>query len=149
MAVRETDVSNPKELAKYEIGDRGTDSPALHNHKAFLFSQSKNLLVIPVLEAKIESSNYGNEVPANAYGDFVYQGAYVLHISPEEGIILRDRITHIEDPQNFLKSGYWFESDLSVERSLYIEDILYTISGSMIKMNDLQELSELGKVDLN
>ncbi len=144
-----SDVSNPKELAKYEIGDRGTDSPALHNHKAFLFSQSKNLLVIPVLETKIDSSNYGGEVPANAYGDFVYQGAYVMHISPEDGILLRGKITHIEDPQTFLKSGYWFESELSVERSLYIEEVLYTISGRMIKMNDLQELSEVGKVDLN
>jgi uncharacterized secreted protein with C-terminal beta-propeller domain len=144
-----SDVSNPKELAKYEIGDRGTDSPALHNHKAFLFSHSKNLLVIPVLEAKIDSNNYGGKVPANAYGDFVYQGAYVMHVSPEDGILLRGKITHIKDPQTFLKSGYWFESDLSVERSLYIEDILYTISGRMIKMNDLQELSEVGRVDLN
>jgi uncharacterized secreted protein with C-terminal beta-propeller domain len=104
-----SDVSDPKELAKYEIGDRGTDSPALYNHKAFLFSLSRNLLVIPVLEAQIDSSDYA---------------------------------------QTFLRSGYWFESDLSVERSLYIEDTLYTISGGMIKMNDLDNLSEIGRVDL-
>jgi uncharacterized secreted protein with C-terminal beta-propeller domain len=32
-----TDMCNPKELATYEIGDRGTDSPVLRDHKAFLF----------------------------------------------------------------------------------------------------------------
>ena len=144
-----SDVSDPKELAKYEIGDRGTDSPALYDHKAFLFSLSRNLLVIPVLEAKIDSSDYGSQVPDNAYGDYVYQGAYVFHLSPEDGIQLRGRVTHIEDPQAFLKSGYWFESDLSVERSLYIDDTLYTISGGLIKMNGLGDLSEVGRVDLD
>jgi uncharacterized secreted protein with C-terminal beta-propeller domain len=144
-----SDVSDPKELAKYEIGDRGTDSPALYNHKAFLFSLSKNLLVIPVLEAEIDSSDYGSQVPDNTYGDYVYQGAYVFDISREEGIQLRGRVTHIDDPQTFLKSGYWFESGLSVERSLYIDDTLYTISGGMIKMNALGDLSETGRVDLD
>jgi uncharacterized secreted protein with C-terminal beta-propeller domain len=143
-----SDVSDPKELAKFEIGDRGTDSPALYNHKAFLFSLSRNLLVIPVLEAQIDSSDYGSEVPDNAYGDYVYQGAYIFDISREEGIELRGRVTHIDDPQTFLRSGYWFESDLSVERSLYIEDTLYTISGGMIKMNGLDDLSEIGRVEL-
>jgi uncharacterized secreted protein with C-terminal beta-propeller domain len=143
-----SDVSDPKELAKYEIGDRGTDSPALYNHKAFLFSLSRNLLVIPVLEAQIDSSDYGSQVPDNAYGDYVYQGAYVFNISREDGIQLRGRVSHIDDPQTFLRSGYWFESDLSVERSLYIEDTLYTISGGMIKMNGLDDLSEIGRVNL-
>jgi uncharacterized secreted protein with C-terminal beta-propeller domain len=91
-----SDVSDPKELAKFEIGDRGTDSPALHDHKAFLFSRAKNLLVIPVLEAKIDAGDYSSEVPPNAYGEYVYQGAYVFHISREQGIDLRGRVTHIE-----------------------------------------------------
>ena len=143
-----SNVSDPRELAKFEIGDRGTDSPALRDHKAFLFSRAKNLLVIPVLEAKIDAGDYSSEVPPNAYGEYVYQGAYVFHISREQGIDLRGRVTHIDDPQAFLRSGYWFESKLTVERSLYIDDVLYTISGGMIKMNGLDDLSEVGKVEL-
>jgi inhibitor of cysteine peptidase len=143
-----SNVSDPRELAKFEIGDRGTDSPALRDHKAFLFSRAKNLLVIPVLEAKIDAGDYSSEVPPNAYGEYVYQGAYVFHVSREQGIDLRGRVTHIDDPQAFLRSGYWFESELTVERSLYIDDVLYTISGGMIKMNDLDDLSEVGRVEL-
>ena len=143
-----SDVSKPKELAKYEIGDRGTDSPVLQDHKAFLFSRSKNLLVIPVLVAEINPQQYSSQVPPNAYGEYIYQGAYVFDISPETGINMRGRVTHIEDPQDFLKSGYWFESSYEVERSIYIEDFLYTISQGMIKMNNLDDLSEVGRVKL-
>jgi uncharacterized secreted protein with C-terminal beta-propeller domain len=138
-----SDVSNPREVAKLEIGDRGTDSPALSDHKAFLFSRERNLLVIPMLEAKV-SSGYG--VEPNAYGDYVYQGAYVFQISTE-GIVLRGRVTHLQGDE-LLKSGYWFDSDYSVYRSLYIGENLYTISGAMVKINSLSDLSELNAISL-
>ena len=138
-----TDVSNPVEVAKIEIGDRGTDSPALYDHKAFLFSGERSLLVIPVLEAQV-SGQYASE--ANAYGDFVYQGAYVFDISTE-GISLRGRISHLQGDE-LLKSGYWFDSDYSVFRSLYIGENLYTISGRMVKINSLADLSELKAIAL-
>ncbi len=141
-----SDVSNPRELAKYEIGDRGTDSQALHDHKAFLFSRSRNLLIIPVLVAEIDEGDYSGSVPPNAHGDYVYQGAYVFDISPEGGISLRGRVTHIEDEDPFLKSGYLFDSEYMVERSLYNKDMLYTISGRMVKINSLDALSEVGSV---
>ena len=141
-----TDVSNPKEEAMIEVGDRGTDSPALSDHRAFLFSRERNLLVIPILEAKINPSQYGGSPPVNAYGDYVYQGAYVFDVSLK-GITLRGRITHIQDDA-LLKSGYWFDSEYSVERSLYIGENLYTISGRMIKINSLKDLKELNTIPL-
>jgi uncharacterized secreted protein with C-terminal beta-propeller domain len=141
-----SDVTNPKELAKHEIGDRGTDSPVLRNHKAFLFSKSRNLLVLPVLVAEINQEKYVGEIQSNAYGEFVYQGAFVFNISRETGIMLRGTITHIEDSQEFLKSGYWFDSSSSIERSMYIENVLYTISKYKIKMSSLDDLSEIGVV---
>jgi inhibitor of cysteine peptidase len=42
------DVNNPKEIAKFNIGDRGTSSEALYEPKAFLFDSAKGLLVLPV-----------------------------------------------------------------------------------------------------
>ncbi len=143
-----SDVANPRELAKYEIGDRGTDSPVLRNHKAFLFSEPRNLLVFPVLVAEINPDIYSGEVPPNAYGEYVYQGAFVFDVSRENGIKLRGTVTHIEDPQEFLKSGYWFESTSMIERSLYIENVLYTISQDIIKMNSLEDLSEIGLIQI-
>jgi uncharacterized secreted protein with C-terminal beta-propeller domain len=142
-----TDVSKPKEVAKYEIGDRGTDSPVLRDHKALLFDRERHLLVIPVLVAEIDEEKYPNGVPPYAYGDFVWQGAYIFTIT-ESNITLRGRVTHIEDDQEFLKSGYYFSSEYSVERALYIDDFLYTISQKMVKINELTNLKEVNKVKL-
>jgi len=141
-----SDVENPRELAKIEVGGRGSDSPALYNHHAFLFSRARNLLVIPILEAQIDEDDFAGVVPLNVYGDFVYQGAYVFAIS-REGITLRGQVTHIDD-DSLLRSGYWFDSEYEVERSLYIEENLYTISQGRMKINDLGTLEEVTTVEL-
>jgi uncharacterized secreted protein with C-terminal beta-propeller domain len=142
-----SDVSKPKELTKYEIGDRGTDSPVLRDHHAFLFSRSKNLLVLPVLVAKIDPDGYSGEIPSNAYGEYVFQGAYVLHISLDADISVRGRITHLEN-DDLLKSGSYFASQYAVKRALFIDDILYTISNAKIKMHTVNNLTEINVVDL-
>ncbi len=143
-----SNVSNPVEVDKYEIGDRGTDSPVLSDHKALLFDRSKNLLVIPVLVAEIDEAKYPNEIPPNAYGEYVWQGAYVFHISVDEGLVFRGGITHLENEDELMKSGYYFLSPYSVKRSLYIENVLYTISDKKIKMNNLENLVEINEVEL-
>ncbi len=142
-----SDVENPKELDKYEIGDRGTESPVLSDHKAFLFDKSKNLLVLPVLVAEIDEEKYPN-APPNAHGEYVWQGAYVFDISPAEGFVLKGRITHLENDNDLMKSGYYFSSSYSVKRTLYIGNVLYTISDKKIKMNLLSDLSSVNSVDL-
>ncbi len=143
-----TDVENPVEIDKYEIGDRGTDSPVLRDHKAFLFDKSKNLLVIPVLVAEIDEEKYPNGVPPNMQGDYVWQGAYVFNITLDQGFVFKGRITNIEDDGDLKKSGYYFYSSYSVKRSLYIDNVLYTISDKKIKMNNLEDLTEINEIEL-
>lgn len=141
-----TDVSKPKEMHKIIIGDRGTDSYALNDHKAFLFDKDKNLLVIPILLAELTEEQKQQERGwGPPSGDYKFQGAYVYDISLDDGFDLKGRITHYdEDDQTFLKSGYYYFGDeYSVKRSLYIDDILYTISGKKIKLNDLTDLNEI------
>ncbi len=143
-----SDVSKPKEIAKYIIGDRGTDSPVLRNHKALLFDKSRKLLVLPVLIAKIDKEKYPNGVPPNTYGEYVWQGAYVFNISPEEGIILKGGVTHLDNNIDLEKSGYYFNSPYSVKRALYINNILYTISDKKIKMNNIETLQEINQLNI-
>jgi uncharacterized secreted protein with C-terminal beta-propeller domain len=97
-----TDVENPKEMYKVIIGDRGTDSEALNDHKAFLYDKEKNLLVIPVLLAEIDETQYGtDERRGNEYGDYTFQGAYVYDLSLENGFKLKGRISHMKDSESF------------------------------------------------
>lgn len=142
------DVNNPKEAAMVEIGDRGTDSYALQDHKAFLFDKQKNLLVIPITLAKIDRSKYAGELPANAYGDAVFQGAYVFGITPQGGFQLRGTITHASGDE-LQKSGEYFQSQANVKRSLYIGNSLYTVSDEYVKANDLSTLSALSSVQIS
>jgi len=152
-----SNVANPKEIAKYEIGDRGTDSPVLYDHKALLFDRVKNLLVLPVSVAEIDPSQYPGELPSWAYGETVWQGAYVFDISLERGLELRGKITHCSNKKLSpgSSSAPWssyFDAETfyqcSIERSLYIGEVLYTFSDQKIGMNDLETLAEIGEIDL-
>ncbi len=139
------DVSNatdPVQMYNVTIGDRGSDSPVLYDHKAFLFDRAKSLLVIPILEAKIDPDQYPGGVPPEVRGAYVRQGAYVFDISMD-GLRLKGNITHLKDGMNIYERSYW------VERSLYIEDVLYTISNSVVKLNMLDDLTPVMTIELS
>jgi len=137
-----SNVTNPVQMDNVIIGDRGSDSPILYDHKALLFDKSKNLLVIPILEAKIDRSEYPGEVPPHAYGEPVSQGAYVFDVSLFRGFVLKGRITHLKNGMSIYEESYW------VKRSLYIEDVLYTISNRAVKLNMLDDLSPILEIEL-
>jgi len=141
-----TDVENPKEISKFNIGDRGTDSPVLRDHKAFLFNREKNLLIIPILLAEIDESKYPNGVPLYIHGDYVWQGAYVINLDLENGFELKGKITHGE---TFHIEEYYYDYSSQIKRSLYIDDVLYTVSDEMIKINSLEDLAEINKINLS
>jgi uncharacterized secreted protein with C-terminal beta-propeller domain len=129
-----SDVSNPKEISKYIIGERGTYSEALNDHKAFLFSKGKNLLVIPISLAEKDYQQ-------------TWQGAYVFNVDLSNGFVLKGRITHENETINKTEY-YYYDYQSQIRRSLYMDDVLYTLSGKMIKMNDLSDLKEINKVEL-
>ncbi len=138
-----TDVANPIEMYKEVIGDRGTDTPVLYDHKAFLFDKDKDLMVLPITLAEIE----GEPSADNTYGDYVYQGAYVYNVTLENGFDLRGRVTHYDDPSVFEKSGYYFSGDEDITRSLYIDSVLYTLSQARLQANNLENLDRIKEVD--
>ncbi|MEM4397945.1 MAG: beta-propeller domain-containing protein, partial [Candidatus Woesearchaeota archaeon] len=134
------DVNNPKLIDQYIIGKEGTDSEALYNHKAFLFSKNKNLLVIPVRETK------GKEVFDSRWGyrQKVWQGAYVFDIS-KQGFKLKGKVSHAETEEY----PYWYYgSPNAIKRSLFMDDVLYTISQKKIEMNNLDDLETINSITL-
>jgi inhibitor of cysteine peptidase len=139
-----SNVSNPIQMANYTIGDRGTTSPVLDDHRAFLFDKSQDLLVIPVLEAKVDQSQYPpGQVPASAYGQPIWQGAYVFNLTLNEGFFLKGKISHLENGIDIWNSTYY------IQRSLYIEDVLYTISDAKVKLNSLEDLAFIKEIKIN
>ncbi len=137
-----SDVENPKQIDTYEIGTAGTDSEALRDHKAFLFDKAKNLLVIPVREIT-ETGQYDSRY--GYYRQKVWQGAYVFGVTPEDGFKLKGKISHLDDYED--QQFYW-NSPAAVRRSLYMDDVLYTISARKILMNGLKDLTKINEVGL-
>lgn len=132
-------VDQPREISTYELGGRGSDSLALHDHKAFLFSRDKKLLVIPVYLTK--------ETSDNSWGELEFSGAAVFNID-KSGFSLRGKISHTELSLKSGRDWYGYYGN-EVKRSLYIENNLYTLSGNMLKVNNLSDLSEVKKILFN
>ncbi len=134
-----SDMSNPIELSNYTIQNEDeenawwSDSSALYEHKAFLFDREKNLLVIPA-------------------GTYNKQQAYVFDISIDDGISLKGTISHDVETENQEENNeklyYMYDDGNSIQRTLYIGDVLYTISDNLVKMNNLDDLSEINSVQL-
>jgi len=141
-----SDVKNPKELHKVIIGDRGTESPVLDDPRAFLFSKSKKLLALPI--ELYELSDAQKASSDSTYGEFSYQGAYIYNIDLDKGFTLKGKITHVTD-QKTDESDYQYDSyNQYVNRILYIDDYLYTISNEKILTNSLNDLGKINEIKL-
>jgi inhibitor of cysteine peptidase len=128
-----SDVNNPALAGKVEIGAAGTDSEALYDHKAFLFDKDKNLLVIPVREVKRVPLIGGKY---ESYTQRIWQGAYVFGVDPATGFTLKGTVTHSDDAEPY----YYWGAPSAVKRSLYMDDVLYTVSSEKILMTDLGDM---------
>lgn len=144
-----SDLKNPVEMDKVTIGDRGTDSELLNNHRALLFAKDKNLLAFPVTVNQVNQSSL-KQAPGSspAYGSFAFQGAYVYNISLTGGLKYKGRITHLSQ-EDYLKAGdYWSEQDSSIKRILTIGNNLYTVSATTIQAHQINDLKLVGSLKL-
>ena len=144
-----TDVENPIELHKVVIGDRGTYSELLYNHKALLFDKSRDLMAFPVTVYELpESVKNDPNADKSAYGDPVFQGAYVYNVTVENGFDLKGTISHYADGEIANKSGYYWSGTSDIQRILYIGNYLYTVSKDTIVSHKNTDLSDVGSVEL-
>ncbi|MFH1174598.1 MAG: beta-propeller domain-containing protein [archaeon] len=122
-----SDFSHPREIAKFVTEEKYAQSTAEYEHKAFLFSKEKNLLVIPAY-----SYAYARDATD------AYNGAMVFTITKND-IEMRGIIDHSAGQPSY---------SAMVERSLYINDLLYTKSPGLLRINELDTLKSVKRVDL-
>jgi len=155
-----TDMKNPTEIAKYIINENpavssyssvnappnllSSHSNAIFNPKAFLFNPQKQLLILPISTYSTIHS---------------WQGIYAFKVSPENGFSLQKEIAHqLPSPTNSnnnipdqmmnsttlplpILPTVPFDNNRPlyqpITRSIYIGNILYTISDYKIQLNSL------------
>lgn len=125
--------SNPKELSNYTIGDQGSDSSALYDHKAFVFDKAKNLVIMPATLAKKSSNQYD-------WGRLEFNGALVFSLDGDK-ISLKAKISH---DANFDNS--YFDYQKAVRRAVRINENLYMIADSVVKINALSDFTEIKSI---
>ena len=148
-----SDVENPKQISSVVIGDSRTTSAILTNPKALLFSKEKELIAIPVNNYKedfeVEANSETYDTMINTYKnynkDYVAEGYFVYKINVEDGIKLKGVITHDKIKQSGYTSYY---KNSRLLRGLYIDENLYTVSESAVKVNRLDTLEQINELKI-
>ena len=145
-----SNVSNPIEISNIIIGDSRTTSAILTNPKALLFSKEKELIAIPV-------NNYSDDFEI-AYSDstssvissytnnsksYLSEGYLVYKINLENGFDLKGLITH-----DNAKTSYYYNTNSRLLRGLYIDDNLFTVSETAVKVNKLDDLKQISELKI-
>ncbi len=121
-----TDTDKPKEVRSEIIGEAGTYSEVLYNHKSLMFSLSKGLMAFPV---SVSGENYKTE----------FNGAYVYNVS-SDSFMLKNKISHVYD-----EGTYGNE----VRRIIYIGNYIYTFSDNEMHIHSIENNKKVNKINIS
>ena len=118
-----SDLNNPKELFKTNIGDsKYTYSELLFNHKALLFSKEKNIIAFPIYSSAGRKS---------------YTRAAIYEIDLEKGFTLKGEVGTVTD-----------NADEHINRIVFINDTYYTLSNSLVKAANMETLEVVKEIEI-
>jgi inhibitor of cysteine peptidase len=130
-----SDLSNPKEKFSEVIGGRGTYSPLNYDHKALLFNQKQELFAFPI-------TIYEHVGGTENEQKFSFQGGYVYHINPVSGIVLKQKISHMEVGAPYEEWGS------NISRLILIGEQIYAISPSKLTSHRIKDFELIGEIPL-
>ena len=119
-----SDLENPKELFNISIGEDYTHSDIGYNHKALFYNKNKNLIGFPLTYRGYQSKDDKN-------------GFIILKINL--------------DNNEFEKYGEILQEidyKTNIDRGIYIQDILYTLSESEIVSYDLNAIQKIKALEI-
>lgn len=120
-----SDLENPKEMFNISIGGTSyTYSELQHNHKALFYNKDKNLIGFPVEYRKEKTSKYVDSFK-------------LFRIDLENGF---EEAGEIEHARNYYSD---------IERAIYIQDTLYTLTDEDITSYSLDTLEKIKTLELD
>ncbi len=121
-----SDKTDPKQLFTISLGSTGSYSQLLYDHKAFVLDKNREIMLFPV---QIVEDNY-------RVGS---QGLAVIKIDVEANEF---RLLDVLSQSNEVFDGYY------VERALYIDNLLFSISDSAIYSYDFNSLDFIDSISI-
>jgi len=92
------------------------------------------LLAFPIEIAQVQTPD---PTQPWLWGDPIFQGAQVYDVSVANGFVLRGQVTQIPSGESI-----WDHGDKFIDRILFIDSDLFTLSLSELKVNDLASLGD-------
>lgn len=118
------DPNRPKELKSEVIGETGTYSEVLYNHKALMFSLNKGIMAFP---AYVAGDNYKT----------AFVGAYVYNII-SDNFYYKTKISHMDDEQ--------YAYGQEIRRVIYINDYIYSFSDNEMQVYSIETNKKIGEL---
>ncbi|WP_408006293.1 beta-propeller domain-containing protein [Pseudalkalibacillus sp. A8] len=132
-----SDMNKPVEKFTEIISGNGTYSPLNHDHRALLFDKNQNLFAFPI---HIYNYKEGKQADEN-----FFQGALIYKIDLDKGFKLATSLSHFQS-KGGADHRQW-ESE--IQRLVYINDTIYSLSRNKILAHDLTTYKEIGELNLN
>jgi uncharacterized secreted protein with C-terminal beta-propeller domain len=125
------DPTVPKLLHKEKIGTRGSSSEAATDHLAFNYLPSRGLLAIPMTIC-----NGGGD---GSFGDtLAFSGLVVYRVDVGTGFERLGGVDH--GTKNVTCSRWWSQASSQVKRSIFLDELVYSIADDRVKVQDLEHL---------
>jgi len=124
--------TEPKLLFREKIGTRGSGSEAAADHLAFNYFGERGLLAIPstICAGGGDGAN-GNKLE--------FSGLLIYSVDAKQGFKRLGGVDHGEPGARC--NGWWSRSESAVKRSVFLDDLVYSIATDRVKA---QRLARLG-----
>lgn len=136
-----SDPTDPKEKASYLLGNIGSTSEALQNHKAFMYYPEKKLVGFPATIYTSQGASADN--PWSGERTVSFAGYLVVKVN-DSGFEI---VGTIPNDGAKSESGFMrFDSANAIERGIYIGKTLYTTAEAKIMAFSLETFEQIGEL---
>ncbi len=138
------DIADPAALSEtdvYSMGNMGSYSEALYNHKAFMYYAEKGLIGFPATVYTTSGSRPGD--PWSGERKLTFNGYMVFHVD-KDGFTLAGTVSSDVEADGFKRTEY----DYAISRGIYLGNTLYTVSNGRIASYSLDTFKQLAFVDI-
>ncbi|GEN10737.1 Beta propeller domain-containing protein [Myxococcus fulvus] len=126
-----SDLANPREAFTHRMGTTGSNSEALHDHKAFNYFAAKGLVAVPFVDWDYSRADYWSGFTSELR---VFRVDTATGFTPVGAVSARDMFQRFEHPH---WSWYWAPE---VRRSVMADDFVYAITDAGIRVANVGAL---------
>ncbi|WMJ84036.1 beta-propeller domain-containing protein [Oscillospiraceae bacterium LTW-04] len=136
-----SDPTNPKEKASFLLGNAGSTTEALQNHKAIMYYPEQRLIGFPATIYTVQGASANN--PWSGSQQVSFAGYLVVRIEADGFEI----IGTLPNEDSSSSTGFMrYNSSNTISRGIYIGKTLYTISPARIMAYSLDNFERIGEL---